>query len=137
MSRVTYAHLPEGGFLAVSSERPDVYLTWLRPEAGTCSLNVSAFYQRNGWEPRTVGRMLDWHAFQVQAETILGVSEHHIDATPAVAHELVYNRDLTQGRCSCGHWRASVPMAGSAYGVLDYAFVQERHDVHAAGENVA
>lgn len=130
--RVTYAHLPDGGFLAAAPNHPDEYLTWLEPNRGTCSLNVQLHQRANNYEGRPVGRMLDFRAFQIQAETILGADEHVVDALP---HELVYNRDLTVGRCSCGHWRASVPMGGApAVPVKDFAFVSERHELHAALE---
>ncbi len=101
---VVYAHLPEGGFIAAASHRPDVYLTWLEPGT-TCSLNVQAMYAVNDWVPMTIGRHLSWEAFTTQAETILGAEPtHHTHR----ACELIYARDLSAARCSCGHWRRTL-----------------------------
>lgn len=131
MSRVTYVSLPEGGFMATAPNRPDVYLTWLKPGSSTCALNVSAHYQRDAWSARTIGRNLDWHGFQVQAETLLGVDEHALDAPAVPVHTLVFDRGITVGHCTCGHWRLAVPETLSPVAAKDTAYVAELHAEHA------
>lgn len=127
---VHYARLPEGGFLAAAPHRPDVYLTWLAPGT-TCSLNVSAYYAINAWVPVTIGRHLAWSAFTAQAETILGATPtHHTHA----ACELVFSRDLSRARCSCGHWRTVVDNHDSHTTPADLAGARRAFDAHAARE---
>ncbi len=71
MSAVVYAETHRSGeMVACSGDRPDAYLTWTAPLAGSLHpLNVEAHYARDGWIAHPMGFKLGWHAFEIQAET--------------------------------------------------------------------
>lgn len=109
MSKVSYLFLPDGGFIATSPDRPDEYLEWHRwdPKVpGSESRNVVVCRRSLNWEPQLCGHKLDWHAFQVMAETLLGTTETTVERAPEAVHSFRYVG--TVASCSCGHWRRSV-----------------------------
>jgi hypothetical protein len=109
MTCISYQHAQGAQWLATAPTHPDLYLTWLDPNADPAArLNVFAHRRESDWAPVPIGHRLGWHAFQVQAETLLAVDEHTSrESQPEARHHMRCNRTTGALYCACGHWRMS------------------------------